>query len=326
MDSYTLGGGCSTTLKTINLIRMKLTRHILLLLAISAGLLSLTTACKGPKEIPDDDLANIFHDAFLANAYLDEHHLGEDSLKVYEPIFERYGYTYEDVEYTIKTLSERKSARLSDLVDKASRRLDEEQRAMAYKIMVLDTIERIAQRSFTRTMYSDSLIHVTKLKDTDQLYIDIPDLVPGKYSVSFDYLIDSLDENRNSRIEVFLMRKDSSHVLRHTTMMSRYRAGKYSREINVDTTHKSLHINAFYRPRSEKAERPDIKITNLRVVRVLPAEVAVDSLYLKQLNINIFNHRMMTSFTADTLRLDEVTHIIESDNEPQDSITLRTDR
>lgn len=305
---------------------MKLTRHILLLLSVSVGLLSLSTACKGPKEIPDDDLVKIFHDAFLANAYLDEHHVGEDSLKVYEPIFERYGYTLEDVEYTIKTFSERKSARLSDLVDKASRSLDEEQRALAYKIMILDTIDRIAQRSFTRTLYSDSLIHVTKLKDTDRLYIDIPDLVPGKYSVTFDYLIDSLDENRNSRIEIYLMRSDSSRVLRHTTMMSRYRAGKYSREMNVDTAHKSLHINAFYRPASEKAEKPDIKITNLKVVRVLPADVAVDSLYLKQLNINIFNHRLMTSFTADTLRLEETTPIIENENEPQDSITLRADK
>lgn len=312
--------------KTINLIRMKLTKHILLALVTTVGLLCLTTACKGPKEIPDDDLVKIFHDAFLANAYLDEHYAGEDSLKVYEPIFERYGYTHEDVEYTIKTFSKRKSARLSDLVDKASRRLDEEQRAMAYKIMILDTIDHIAQRSFTRTMYSDSLIHVTKLKDTDRLYIDIPDLVPGKYSVTFDYLVDSLDENRNSRVEIYLMRGDSSHALRHTMMMSRYRAGKYSRDITVDTTHKSLHINAFYHPKSEKAEKPDVKITNLKVVRVLPADVAVDSLYLKQLNINIFNHRMMTSFTADTLPITDEAPIIVNDNEPQDSIALRTDK
>lgn len=314
-------------------MRRVITKHIMVGGALLVALV-LGTGCRGPKEIPDSDLVNIFHDAFLANAYLDEHYADEDSLAVYEPIFRRYGYSVEDVHYSLKTFSERKSARLSDLVDKASKRLDEEQRAESYKIMVLDTIDRIAQRTFTRTMYSDSLIHVRKLADTSKLQIRVDNLVPGKYSISFDYHIDSLDKNRNSRVEVYLVRSDSSEVMRHTAMLSRYRESKYSRDMNVDSSHKTLCINMFYHPRHEKRDEPDIKIRNLKVIRVLPANIAVDSLYEQQLNLRIFNHRLMTSFVADTIPAHSEEQAEEPDtenntphpDEPQDSIALRADR
>ena len=286
--------------------------------------LLVASRCKGPKEIPSEDLVKIFHDAFLANAYIDQHLTGEDSLKVYEPIFERYGYTLDDVQHTIKTFSERKSERLSDLVDRASVMLEAEMREHSYKVMILDTIDRVAQRTFTHTLVQDSLIHVTRLKDTTKLQLRVEELIPGKYTVSFDYLIDSLDENRNSRIELHVVRNDSTEVLRHTSMMSRHRAGKYSRELNIDSTHKTLCLNMFYHTRNEEREKPDVKITNLKIVRVLPADVAVDSLYLKQLNIRIFNHRMMTSFTADTLPERDSIHLNVTTHEPQDSVALRT--
>lgn len=286
--------------------------------------LLVASGCNGPKEIPSEDLVKIFHDAFLANAYIDQHLTGEDSLKVYEPIFERYGYTLDDVQHTIKTFSERKSERLSDLVDRASVMLEAEMREHSYKVMILDTIDRVAQRTFTHTLVQDSLIHVTRLKDTTKLQLRVEELIPGKYTVSFDYLIDSLDENRNSRIELHVVRNDSTEVLRHTSMMSRHRAGKYSRELNIDSTHKALCLNMFYHTRNEEREKPDVKITNLKIVRVLPADVAVDSLYYTQLNMRIFNHRMMTSFTADTLPERDSIHLNATTHEPQDSVALRT--
>ncbi len=286
--------------------------------------LLVASGCKGPKEIPSEDLVKIFHDAFLANAYIDQHLTGEDSLKVYESIFERYGYTLDDVQHTIKTFSERKSERLSDLVDRASVMLEAEMREHSYKVMILDTIDRVAQRTFTHTLVQDSLIHVTRLKDTTKIQLRVEELIPGKYTVSFDYLIDSLDENRNSRIELHVVRNDSTEVLRHTSMMSRHRAGKYSRELNIDSTHKTLCLNMFYHTRNEERVKPDVKITNLKIVRVLPADVAVDSLYYTQLNMRIFNHRMMTSFTADTLPERDSIHLNVTTHEPQDSVALRT--
>lgn len=303
---------------------MKRFTNILLRLLIAALLPLGALSCNGPKTIPDEELINIFHDAFLTNAYLDVSRTQADSLHIYEPIFKRYGYTREDVQHTIQTFSERKSAMLSDIMVAVSERLDEESKAEAYKVMILDTIDRIAQRIFTRTMLSDTLIQAKRLEDTTKLRIWVNDLVPGEYNVSFDYLVDSLDENRNSRIEVYLMRSDSSQVMRHTTMMSRRRMSKYSRKFSVDTSHKSLYINMYYHPRNEESKLPDVTITNFEVVRVLPADVAVDSLYFKQLDTRIFNHRLMTSFTADSVRHSTATPKNDTINEPKDSLTLRS--
>lgn len=284
--------------------------------------------CSGPKVIPDNDLINIIHDAYIANAYMNECNIREDSLYVYEPIFQRYGYTMTDMQYTLRTFNERKSAMLSDIMSEVYRRLDAESDIEAAKMVVLDTIDNIAKRTYTRTIYADSLIRAKRMKDTTKLRITIEDLVPGEYTVSFTYLIDTLDENRNSRVEAYALRNDSTQSLRHTLMLSRYREGKYSRKFSIDTSHKELFINMFYHPMNEESALPDITITNFKVVRVLPLEVSVDSLYQHQLNLQIINHRLMTGFTADTVRIVEP-EIIAPDsteyNEEKDSLALRVD-
>lgn len=304
---------------------MKILRHILTIVATLATL----AGCSGPREIPDKDLINIFHDAYLANAYMTEENIREDSLQLYEPIFKRYGYTMADLQYTLTTFNERKSAMLSDIMSEVYHRLDEESRREDAKMVVLDTIENLAKRTYTRTVYADSLISVKRLRDTTKLRITIDDIVPGEYSVTFEYLIDSLDENRNSRVEAYLLRSDSMQMSRHTLMMSRQREGKYSRKFTADTSHRKLHINMYYHPRNEESKLPDVTIRNFKVVRVLPTEVSVDSLYYNQLNINIFNHALMTGFTADTILLEEHA-IIATDSithdETKDSLTLRANR
>lgn len=268
---------------------------------VAAGSLLGIGSCSNQRVIPDDVMVSIFHDAYLMNAYINEQNIREDSLLIYEPIFKRYGYTIDDVQYTIKSVSERKSARISDLVAQTYERLKEESEAEARKITILDTLDNIAKRVFSRTIYADSLIRVTSLEDTSKLRITIDDIVPGEYTISYNYHIDTLDENRNSRTEIFVKCNDTLEVMRNTTMMSRYRESKYTRRLTLDTTHKQIFINMFYHPKNEEPKLPDIKITNFEVVRVLPTDVSVDSLYNAQLNLRIFNHELMTGFTADTI-------------------------
>lgn len=296
------------------------------IIALLATLLAV--ACSGrAKVIPDDDLVNIFHDAFIANAYMNEANINQDSLLLYEPIFKRYGYTMDDLQHTLTTINERKSSRISDIMHDVNSRLERESRAEQRKIVVLDTIDNVARRAYTRTMYSDTLIRVKELRDTNKLRISLKDLVEGEYTVSFEYYIDTLDENRNSRVEAYLVVNDTTHTLRHTMMLSRYRDGKYSRKFKADTQHKELYVNMFYHPSNEESKLPDITIRNFKIVRVLPTEVSVDSLYHKQLNLSIINHELMTAFTRDTVKIVEVqdsTLIEELQNEEKDSIALRT--
>lgn len=260
----------------------------------------LVSSCSGPRVIPDSTLINIFHDAFLANAYMAQENINEDSLYVYEPIFDKYGYTMEDLQHTIITINERKSAMLSDIMYEVNKRLEEESREESRKIIILDTIDNIARRTYTRTMYSDTLIRATSLRDSTKLRITLDSLVPGEYTVSFDYFIDTLDENRNSRIEAYFIIDDSTTAMRSSMMFSRYRDGKYSRKFSADTLHKQLYINMFYHPNNEEPKQPSITIRNFNIVRVLPTEQCVDSLYEHQLDIRILNYDLMMGFTRDS--------------------------
>lgn len=301
--------------------------------ALLASMILGITSCSGPKVIPDKDLVNIFHDAYVANAYISENVKNSDSLYIYEPIFERYGYTMEDLQHTIMTFTERKSAMLSDLMYEVNTRISAEAREEARKMVVLDTIDNIAKRTYTRTMYSDTLIRVKKLKDTTKLRITLEDIVPGEYTVSFNYLIDTLDENRNSRVEAYLVNRDTQQVLRHTMMLSRYREAKYSRKFTADTSHSKLYINMYYHPTNEESKMPDITIRDFKIVRVLPTEQSVDSLYFHQLGLRMLNHDLMMSFAADTLEKEVIEPQqdttaqrtdIEPRNEEKDSLALRT--
>ena len=108
---------------------------------------SMVVGCKEEKEIPEDDLVNIFRDAFVANAYLAKEGVQpNDSLIIYEPILEKYGYTVEDLRTTLQSLSQRKSARVSDLLTKASELLDEEAAIERHRLAILDTIDNIAKQ------------------------------------------------------------------------------------------------------------------------------------------------------------------------------------
>ena len=301
---------------------MKVSRIICLLATL------LVAACSGrAKVIPDKDLVNIFHDAFIANAYMTEANINQDSIYLYEPIFKRYGYTMNDLQHTLTTINERKSSRISDIMRDVNERLEQESKMEQRKMIVLDTIDNLAKRTYTRTMYSDTLIRVKELRDTNKLHISLKDLVEGEYTVSFDYLIDTLDENRNSRVEAYLVINDTTNALRHTMMLSRFREGKYSRKFKADTQHKELYVNMYYHPNNEESKLPDITIRNFKIVRVLPTEVSVDSLYHEQLNLCIINHELMTAFTRDTIKIVEpadTTLLEEQPHEEKDSIALRT--
>lgn len=163
-------------------------------ISLCAFLLLAGAACTRHKIIPDEKLAQIFHDAFLTNAYIGDVRVNIDSLNIYEPIFARYGYTTRDVYYTIGNFSKRKSARLGDVVEMAIDKLEAEGKFYDREVAVLDTIDNVARRTFTRTVYADSLIRVGSLRDTARLRIAV-DVQPGEYELRLKYLVDSLDRN-----------------------------------------------------------------------------------------------------------------------------------
>ena len=255
-------------------------------MAASAAFVLLLSACARHKIIPDDTLAQIFHDAFLTNAYIGSEGVKTDSLRIYEPIFARYGYTTDDVHYTIGNFSKRKSARLGDVVERAIEMLEREGKIYNQEVAVLDTIDNVACRSFTRTVYADSLIRVGSLRDTARLRFSV-DVRPGEYNLSLKYLVDSLDRNEKGlRGVVWLERRDSTRTNVYTTTLRRDRQENFTRRFTVDTTHRRLWVD-FIEFRG-KPQRPSLTVSDLKIDYTPETSAAVDSLYMQQLDIRIF--------------------------------------
>ena len=94
-------------------------------LILSLTLVLLLVGCARRKEIDDKTLAQIFRDAYLTNAYLGVDYMELDSIQIYEPILESYGFTPEDLRYTIGNFSRRKSAQLGRVLKDAEEQIKE---------------------------------------------------------------------------------------------------------------------------------------------------------------------------------------------------------
>lgn len=236
--------------------------------------------------IPDDELARIFHDAFLTNAYLNAENVSPDSLRIYEPIFAHYGYTTEDVQYTIGNFSKRKSARLGDVVERAIDLLEAEGKVYNREVAILDTIDNVARRTFTETLRSDTLIRISSLRDTSLLSFSV-DVEPGTYDFTLRYEIDSLDRNsRGLKASMWLERSDSTRAGVYTMTLRRNREERFSRRFETDSTHRRLHVH--FLTFGEKAQRPSVTVRDLKLTHTPPTSSAVSRLYEKQLDIRIF--------------------------------------
>lgn len=248
--------------------------------------LLLAVACSQHKVIPDDKLAMIFRDAFLSNAYISDQGIGDDSLRIYEPIFERYGYTVEDVGYTISNFSKRKSARLSDVVEAAIGMLDREGTYYEREVAVLDTIANASRRAFTRTIYADTLIRVQRLRDTSRLRIVLDSLREGDYRISARYLVDSLDQNKPLRAAVWTERSDGARRNAYSFILRRDKEETFTRTVAADSSMRKLVVNFADFARERK--RPSVTVRDLKIDYTPPPAVAVDSFYRQQLAIRIF--------------------------------------
>lgn len=266
---------------------------------LTAAILLAGLGCTRHKIIPDDKLAAIFRDAFLANAYLGEEKIRTDSMLIYEPIFHRYGYSTDDVQYTIGNFSKRKSARLGDVVEQAIDLLEQEGTFLNREVAVLDTIDQVARRTFTRTVLSDTLTEARTLKDTLKLRKTVDSLRAGDYVVRMDYHIDSLDANKNLRASLWFERSDSSRTGNYTFVLRRDREEHFERTFKADSSVRRLVID-LWQPRGKRS-RPRITLRNLEVRFTPPTAEAVDSLYEKQLDLRIFHDEFLRPHAPDSL-------------------------
>lgn len=266
---------------------------------VAATLLALGS-CDRRKTIPDDELASIFHDAIVVNAYIGQQHIRLDSLNIYEPIFEHYGYTTEDVRYTISSFLRRKSANLSDVVDQMISRVEREYNVLKKEVAKLDTVENVATRLAHRHILNDSAIVVKTKRDTSKLRYSIDFAGAGDYSYAVNYSIDKDDKSRGRRVTMKKILSDSSKVNVHSVLMSYredgFNSGKFTiKESDADDIIGfELYLDDFDQVSTKmKKENPRPKVTKMKIhtleVKYTPTlEQCVEDLYEKQLGIRIF--------------------------------------
>lgn len=277
------------------------------------ALLLMLAGCKRHTIIPDSELALIFHDAFLANSLYKGGDAKRDSLLVYEPIFARYGYTTEDVQYTIGNFSKRKSARLGDVVELAIDMLESEGKVLDKAVADLDTVRNIALRTSRRVVLTDSAVRVSRLKDTLKLRFAIDSARPGEYRMIARYEVDSLDENVGLRFQCWGERADSTIFSSQQIQLRRERVEELERTIRCEDSAKRVVFNFWYPKRGEKRKRPSVTLHEVNIYYTMTADEALDSLYEQDLNIRIFAHDFLRTIEqkdslplpADTARVAE---------------------
>ncbi len=247
-----------------------------------------TIGCQKRNIIPDDTLADIFHDAFIVNAYIGEERINLDSLQIYEPLLKSYGYTAKDVVYTVGNFSRRKSARLGTVVEQAIARLEQESKEYAQKVVILDTIRNVAVRSLSRTLHTDSLIRIKKRADSTALFVEISPIPQGEYIISYKY---NCDENldKEPRRAAFYFEDEHGSRSNYTSFLIR-KDGRVNRALVANKENKVLKLDLgnFSNPKKYRPKKQNLEIRDLRVEYKPNEEIAIDSLFEKYVNIKIF--------------------------------------
>lgn len=283
-------------------------KRLITILLVTAALAA--TGCRRYKVIPDRTLGRIFHDAMLTNAYADNQGVNIDSLNIYEPIFARYGYTTEDVRYTLEEFSRRKSAHLSDVAEYMIFLFDREAAELNRQVAVLDTIDNVARRRATRTVLHDTMVRVSKAADTTRLRFVVDSVRTGDYVVSATYAVDSLDKGVGRRYRIYWVCRDSTerigfggslikggeHAVHHTLTS---KPGEPKAQLVID-------FNQWGTRKLGRTSTPRMTVEDIRVTYTPPTELCVDALYDEQLNLRIFSDSMIRMIEGDRISAEAV--------------------
>lgn len=279
---------------------MKIYRPYIIQFVAAVAILLCALSCTKERILSDKELAIIFHDAFLSNAYSTQNRLKLDSLRLYEPIFQKYGYTTADVQHTISSFANRKSARLSDVVERSIEMLEQRGLELDFEVTILDTIDHVAIRYATRSIYQDSLITMRTMRDTSKFSLKLEELEIGEYEISFDYLVDSLDTTSGNYLskswiektdEESSKSKANNRTRAKNAVLSRRVVSHFKSSFSIDD---SLQVAHFSLAAPSKVNgTPNMTIKRLKVQRIPSAVEARDSLFKSYVTARIFDDELL---------------------------------
>lgn len=265
-------------------------------------------ACNSPKTIPNEDLANIFHDALLTNAYINQKSIKYDSLNIYEPILARYGYTKEDLHYTLENFLRQKSAHLSDVITEVNDRLANEASALRAAVVKIDTVRNVAMRKARRTVYElEEPIKATRTRDSSKLIIKVPMQGPGEYTITACYTIDKKDEGTGRRFTANFLAGDSLTYHQYATIMHRTDSAELRTQFTLNRTMAEkydtirLHFNDFATRKDKRPELSIITVHSTSVSFTPTEEQSIEELFDEQFDDRIFSKEFILDIEDEWL-------------------------
>lgn len=216
--------------------------------------------------IKENELQDIISEILLADVYVSQNDsIKVDSVDYFSPILKKYGYTVDDINYTLKRYALRKSSVLGEMLDKVSIEFDSLKRVYNYRgDMIKSWNEEAANRASKVVLFIDSL----ELKTSDKpLVIELPVHWSGKYTITYQYVVDStLKKNSYSMgfATVDTIRGTRKHKGRYWMSW-----GAKSRELksSVDINHRKNNLLEYTLPEESKtALSGSIRIDSLKII------------------------------------------------------------
>lgn len=136
--------------------------------------------------IPEDVLKDMIEEVMITDAVITKLNVvsGYDSIDYYRPIFDKYGYDLDDVEYTLKQLASRQSKPLSNIYDQIQSDLNEISAKVKFNYQRRESLDNIAMLCYTDTLYK---LNDTIVGKTGKFRAVIENPIKGKYHFTFMY-------------------------------------------------------------------------------------------------------------------------------------------
>ena len=234
----------------------------------------------------------------LVNAYIQHNRQVElDSMNIYEPILAKYGYTKEDMHYTLNKISRQKSASLGNVADYMINTLTAESDVLAEKVAKLDTIDNVARRRYEQVLLRDTAIVATTEADSTKLQITVPHAQKGLYRINISYTIDKEDKGIGRRYSIDWMCGDS--MVRNITngTLIRGRKGRITAEAwlaTSDSLADNIHIDLTrFNLKKNRLQKHPFTIHEIEVIYSLNLEDAQERLLREQSLMRIFSDTML---------------------------------
>lgn len=230
-------------------------------------------SCSRTTIIPDKDLERITREMFLVNAYANSEKVKTDSLDIYTPILEHYGYTQDDFFNTLANFQKRKSARLGDVIEAAIASLERLADGYEQKLRDLKYIDSLAKAQCSEEVFFVDKIVARKFRDTTKLQLTIPIHDSGEYILSYYYYIDSLDKNTRLQSNLEIYTKEGIRTYLSRPNLTREDTIFYSTTLRPKKGAEELRLTLADYTRREDA--PHIRFDSIRVIYLPSSEVAL---------------------------------------------------